>query len=125
MSSNSFAISLSVTYLFDIDVPPGSAKLLLRWTAPGDDGAEGTASVYDLRMSNSLITHDNFLQAAPILNVPAPHVAGTIESIELILPAGEYYFAIKVADEVPNWSPLSNVPYIIVGVFPPVFVIWE
>lgn len=94
-----------------IAVLPTENSLTLVWTAPGDDGNTGQASEYDIRMSNSTITDQNFLSAVQFSNIPTPKVAGQVESLTVAgLDTGmTYFFAIKSADEVPNWSGLSNV----------------
>jgi len=81
----------------------------LNWTAPGDDGDVGTASVYDIRYSTELITEENWDSAIQFEGEPVPQIAGSSESFEVELGSGTYYIAIKTADEVPNWSLLSNV----------------
>jgi chitodextrinase len=42
---------------------------------------------------------------------PPPKAAGTAESFVVtgLAPGTRYYFAVKTADEKPNWSALSNV----------------
>jgi len=86
-------------------------SVTLTWTAPGDDGNIGTASVYDIRYSTSPIDESNWDQATQVSGEPAPQAAGSAESFDVIglNPGTAYYFAIKTADEVSNWSPLSNV----------------
>jgi hypothetical protein len=86
-------------------------SVTLSWTAPGDDGHVGTASQYDIRYATVLITEANWVQATPVTAVPAPQPAGSSESFTVtgLQPATTYYFAMRVGDEVPNWSPLSNV----------------
>lgn len=86
-------------------------SISLHWTAPGDDGGSGTASMYDLRYSTSNITASNWDSAMQVAGEPAPHVAGTLESLTVtgLSPSTTYYFAIKTADEIPNWSAISNV----------------
>ncbi len=88
-----------------------SNSVTLTWTAPGDDGDQGIATVYDLRYSTSLISEANFSQATQATGVPAPQIAGSAESFTVtgLDPSTTYYFAIKTADEVPNWSAISNV----------------
>ncbi|HUW82308.1 MAG TPA: Calx-beta domain-containing protein, partial [Phycisphaerae bacterium] len=83
----------------------------LTWTAPGDDGSSGTASTYDVRYSTSPIDAGSFDTATQATGEPAPQAAGLAESFTVTgLAAGQnYYFAVKTADEVPNWSGLSNV----------------
>lgn len=88
-------------------------SLTLTWTAPGDDGLLGTASQYDIRYSNSAIDTEASWQAATVVsNPPAPQAPGSTETFTVIgLSSGtRYYFALKTADEVPNWSDLSNSP---------------
>jgi len=88
-----------------------SNSVTLSWTAPGDDGATGSASEYDLRYSTSAITEENFDAASQVAGMSAPQPAGSAESFEVtgLTENTTYYFAIKAADEVPNWSGLSNV----------------
>jgi len=88
---------------------PTSAQL--EWTAPGDDGMTGTASQYDLRYSTSAITSANFGSATRWLTTPAPGVSGSLQNTTItgLLPNTTYWFAMKAADEVPNWSVMSNV----------------
>lgn len=111
-------IVFSAIFIF---TPQTSAKLMaaaaspnsitLTWTAPGDDGSFGTASQYDIRYSLSPITDQNWDAATVASNPPVPQPAGSVENfvVDGLLPSTTYYFAIKVADEVPNWSVMSNV----------------
>ena len=84
----------------------------LTWTAVGDDDNTGQAASYDLRYSTSLITGSNWGSAVQVSGEPPPQPAGQTDSFTVTgLSAGTtYYFALKVGDEVPNWSSLSNVP---------------
>ena len=100
-------------------VPPGKAVAILSWTAPGDDGNVGTAYRYDLRMSEVPITEENFRQCTIIHSMPAPLLAGSLDTVFIEVSAGSYYFAIKTADEIFNWSTISNIPFAIKGVLPP------
>jgi hypothetical protein len=83
----------------------------LSWTAPGDDSLTGTAAQYDLRYSTASITATNFSSATRWTGTPTPTAAGTRQTATVagLQPNTTYYFAIKTADEVPNWSGLSNV----------------
>ncbi len=89
----------------------GSNSITLNWTAPGDDGDAGTAAEYDIRYSTSAITAGNWNAATQVAGEPAPQAAESQESFSVggLDPSTTYYFAMKVADEVPNWSGLSNV----------------
>ncbi len=110
-------------YPFGLDVTPPDAittldtamvldqGVVLRWIAPGDDGAVGTAQTYDLRYSQSPIDAANFSSATPVSVPPVPSAAGTLQNYVLLglAPNTVYYFAIKSRDEAGNWSALSNV----------------
>ena len=83
----------------------------LTWTAPGDDANTGTASTYDIRYSTSPITVANWGSATQSTGEPIPSAAGSTETFTVTALADNttYYFALKTADKVPNWSALSNV----------------
>jgi hypothetical protein len=84
----------------------------LTWTAVGDDGNTGMATTYDLRYSTDVITVGNVSSATQVTGEAAPRAAGQVETFTITgLAAGtNYHFALQVADEIPNWSALSNVP---------------
>jgi hypothetical protein len=87
----------------------GISSAVVRWTAPGDDGIEGTATSYDLRRSSAPITADNFATATPIA-APPPVAAGmTQEATVAVAPGTTVYVALRTADEVGNQSAISNV----------------
>ena len=90
---------------------PTHNSIILTWTAPGDDGNSGTASLYDIRYSHSAIADTNWTSSWRIYNEPKPRAAGEAETLLCIdLTADEtYYFALKTADEERNWSALSNI----------------
>ncbi|MFH2036335.1 MAG: fibronectin type III domain-containing protein, partial [Candidatus Zixiibacteriota bacterium] len=90
---------------------PTPNSVTLSWTAPGDDGTTGAAAVYDIRYSTSVITDLNWDLATQVDGEPSPQMAGTTEELTIVglEPSTVYYFAIKSADEIPNWSVLSNV----------------
>jgi hypothetical protein len=87
-----------------------TVSVSLTWTAPGDDGAAGTAAVYDIRYSKSPIDDASWAYASQVRGEPAPLTAGSAETFEVrsLAPGTTYYFALKAADEKPNWSGLSN-----------------
>jgi len=88
-----------------------STTVTLNWTAPGDNDNSGTAAVYDIRYSQSLITESNWASATQVTGEPTPQTAGSAETftVENLEPNTTYYFAVRTADEVPNWSEISNV----------------
>jgi hypothetical protein len=89
----------------------GLDSVRLGWTAPGDDGSIGTASVYQMRLSTSPITTTSWNAAVVIAGVPAPLPAGTRQTLTVrgLSRDTTYYFAIRTADDAANWSGLSNV----------------
>jgi len=93
---------------------PSGGTATLNWTAPGDDGAVGTASSYQVRYSTSAITDETLWNAAAAttLNVPAPAVAGTPQSMTVIglSPGLTYFFAVRARDDGSNLADLSNSP---------------
>ena len=91
---------------------PTSSSVTLTWTAPGDHGSSGTAVLYDIRYSTSAITDANWAAATQTTGAPAPQVAGTNQSFVVngLSPSTTYYFAMKTANEVWNWSGISNSP---------------
>lgn len=88
-----------------------AASIVLKWTAPGDDGKSGRASQYDLRYSTLPMTSANWQTALRVdgLARPLPYGNKEIVTVRGLLPSTTYYFAIKAADELWNWSPMSNV----------------
>jgi len=89
-----------------------SSSVTLTWTSPGDDGATGTATSYDIRYSTSNITNNtDFNNATQATGEPLPQAAGSNQNFTVtgLSASTQYYFAIKTNDEVPNTSGLSNV----------------
>jgi hypothetical protein len=91
---------------------PTGGTVVLNWTSVGDNGNSGTASVYDIRYSNVSINEGNWASATQCSNEPTPLVAGSTQSytVQGLSPNTNYYFAMKVADEVSNWSGILNSP---------------
>lgn len=90
-----------------------TAKATLSWTAPGDDGAVGQASLYDIRFSTSAINDINWAQATPVTGpFPAPQPATQSEQFVVKIPNAllgqTYHVAIRTRDEAFNWSGVSN-----------------
>lgn len=98
-------------------------SLTVDWTAPGDDGAIGTATLYDMRFSTTRPDTANVTNMATwwsaatvITGLPAPLVSGSAQST-VVTPAGgfkadsTYYFVLRTRDDVGNWSAYSNVAF--------------
>lgn len=90
--------------------PADYSTLRLSWTAPGDDGSNGTATGYDLRRAGAAISEGTFPAATVVSGVPAPHAAGYLERFDVTGLTAEttYCFALKTADEKANSSGVSN-----------------
>lgn len=88
-----------------------ATSVTLRWSAPGEDGAKGTASAYDIRWSTTAINASNWSAATQAASPPSPKAAGSIEThrVEGLAPGTSYHFALKSVDDRGNWSLLSNV----------------
>ena len=92
---------------------PTSTSITLTWTAPGDDGTTGTATTYDVRYrTGGAVVTTNWTAATQATGEPTPHSAGTGESFVVgsLSSSTVYYFGLETADEVPNWSAISNSP---------------
>jgi hypothetical protein len=94
----------------DLSASRGNGKVILRWTAPGDDGTIGAASHYFVRYNQTPLASENWRVALDVSGEPNPAPAGTAESMEaaIPLPAGTYHFGIISQDDVGNVSLLSN-----------------
>jgi hypothetical protein len=104
--------------LSGLAAPAGaSVSVTLMWTAPGDDGREGSVRTYEIRYSTTPLTQANFHLATRLSNPPPPRAAG-LRQIAVVSGLTEgltYYFAIKAVDEAGNFSPISNVAYFTSG----------
>ena len=89
----------------------GPDSVSLAWTAPGDDGTIGTATLYDLRVYDSPIDAGNWSLATPVSGLPAPRVAGSRQTVTVrgLTTGTVYYFALRTQDDAGNWSGISNV----------------
>jgi hypothetical protein len=85
-------------------------SVLLEWTAPGDDGAAGTAAAYIIRYGSGPIGEAEWPTAADVAGAPAPAVAGTRQSLVIdgLTPGQVYWFAMKVQDDAGLVSGLSG-----------------
>jgi len=138
----SFSWTMSSTHTFGLianavgppsvdDLPPAPiADLLttflrehdvrLEWTAPGDDNMSGQATLYELRYREAgPITQTNFANGSLVpTSVPQPAARREQVNVTGLSPDTLYWFAIRAADEVPNWSPISNVVEVLTPVDP-------
>jgi hypothetical protein len=88
----------------------GARYVVLQWTAPGNNGTVGRASQYDLRYSTSGPLNDTTFGQATQVPISAPGLSGSTETFNLtgLSPGTSYWIALRTADSVPNWSPVSN-----------------
>ncbi|MDD5688274.1 MAG: carbohydrate-binding protein [Elusimicrobia bacterium] len=93
-----------------------SNSITLTWTAPGDNN-NSSAFVsryipYDIRYSFSPITDANWNSATKVKDTITAQEKSRSEKFNILglSPSMKYYFAIKTADDVPNWSSVSNSP---------------
>jgi len=86
-------------------------KILLSWTATGDDGFTGQSTAYDVRYDTAPISNATWDSAQQVATAPIPGASGTREELEVsgLEPDTTYYFALRVADNVGNVSDLSNI----------------
>ncbi len=119
---NVSALSNTVTYTTPIVAPAAvndleasaesATSIELSWTATGDNGMVGVAHSYDIRFNLSPIgTNADFDIATELTGEPSPGVSGTLQSmtVDHLDSDTNYYFAMKVFDEMGNVSMLSNV----------------
>jgi len=99
----------------DLLAAPGAfpGEIRFTWTAPGDDGAAGTASAYEIKWAYAPITAGTFAAAADLdrwLGEPLPAAGGTPETLFVcgLDPDSTYHFALRAQDEVPNTGGVSN-----------------
>ena len=105
----------------DLAAKAGTGEVTLTWTAPGDDGRKGTATVVQIKHSRKSMlefaafpeqmkSHLPFWGAENVDGEPAPGAAGARESFTIRgLAPGKYWFALKTRDECNNQSAISNV----------------
>ncbi len=105
------------------DVPPagvtdlaatsdGVGRVVLTWTAPGDDGDKGQASIYSVLQTVSNTFSTTWGENAKVLqDVPLPKAAGSAERLVItgLIPGQTYNFQLRAEDDVGNLSPPSNV----------------
>ncbi|XP_059504093.1 calcium-activated chloride channel regulator 1-like [Stegostoma tigrinum] len=118
----------------NVDIPPCKVtdlqatltqnKVVLEWTAPGEDYDQGAAAHYEMRMSDNLLQlRDNFTTAALInLTDLDPRPFGSRETVTFVPESIELkngtslYFALCAYDKQDQSSEMSNVARIYVFV---------
>jgi hypothetical protein len=105
------AVPATTTDLHIAEFSQGSNSVELKWTAPGDDGTNGRAKSYSVRMrSGSPISEANWESSVEVLPAPTPSQAGLIDSVTVsgLAPDVFWYFALKTTDNACNTSAISN-----------------
>jgi hypothetical protein len=101
----------------------GDSTVMLRWLAPWDDPGTGVAAKYEIRYQRGELALPWWESATPIVEMESTAAYfGLVETATVsgLEPYETYQFALKAADEVPNWSEVSNVAEIYVPpVIPP------
>jgi len=83
----------------------------LSWTSTGDDFFTGIASFNDIRYSKDKSTLLEWENAIDPIGEPPPIDPENEQSVIIgnLQPNTTYWFAIKIGDEIPNWSSISNI----------------
>jgi hypothetical protein len=91
-------------------------SIRLTWRAPSDRGGDAV-SVYDIRYDTIPITEGTWGLATQATDEPVPQAPDSPELIEItgVTTGVRYYFALKSADAVGNWSNLSNLVSYVIG----------
>ncbi len=86
-------------------------SVTLNWTAPGANGSDGKATVYDVRYSVVPLDSAGFSSATEAIGEPIPSISGTTESFVLtgLSPTTTYYVAVKSKNFFGNTSLMSNI----------------
>lgn len=88
-----------------------SGSVILRWTAPGDDGDEGRCQSYKVRTATiPIITEQNWHEASEKFGTPEPGMAGTIETMTAVncYPGTFLYATVRAVDDFGNLGPMGN-----------------
>jgi hypothetical protein len=83
----------------------------LSWTAPGDDGNQGTVASYIVKYSSTPLTSGNFDTGGITIAPPTPLPAGSLQGacVDILDSGTPYWFALRSYDEAGNASPVSNI----------------
>jgi Leucine-rich repeat (LRR) protein len=84
--------------IFDLRVQSvGPTSVTLAWTATGNDDTIGTATAYDMRISDTIITEENWDSAQAVTGLPQPSPYGTTDTMSVtgLMTDSTYFFAIR------------------------------
>jgi hypothetical protein len=98
-------------------IASGDSTVTLRWLAAGDDPTSGIAAKYEIRHQCREQVDPWWASAEFDLEVSSRAAYwGLFETVTIsgLIPMERYYFAVRAADEVPNWSGMSNVAEVLV-----------
>ncbi len=99
-----------------------ATQLTLAFTAPGDDGSDGTAAAYEVRWATFPIDASNFA-SANLTPTGAPLPGGSLETITIgVPPETTLWVAMIAVDEQWNTSGVSNV---VTATTPAGTILWE
>ncbi len=98
----------------NLDIPKKSGQtLVLKWMVPGEYPGEQPATAYDIRYSTNPIGSDTatwWANATQCTGEAYPAPAGAIDSFMVTLDLTQtYYFAMRLLDDRPNYSEISNI----------------
>jgi hypothetical protein len=103
-----FAVPDAPTGLVATDVGP--AKVTLQFVEPGDDGAVGAVSGYQVHIrANSEMTPENFADSPTVAADVTPAGPGNLATLELagLLPETDYWVGVRAHDDCYNESPIA------------------
>ncbi len=114
---------LSLSLYAEVSVEYKNEGIYIIWVAVGDDARYGTATAYDIRYTVTSETDMGLWDAYQ--HSVVPDVSGSAEEVRVNLPPEKYRFAIRVRDEMWNWSPWSNEVVIdLREIEPPIMMEW-
>ena len=92
-----------------VQLGPTAGSVVLTWTATGDDGSTGNVSGGAFRIDYD-ITSKSWDVNTYRVHIGTSYAAGSPQSYTIggLTRGQTYYFVLWAADEVPNWSSVSN-----------------
>jgi hypothetical protein len=95
----------------DLFASGGCTKIQLTWTAPGDDGMTGTATMYDVLRSTAPIGPGSGGTVIAELTPSGPGGTPEVYYDEVGKCSPRYYYAVHARDDVGNWADWGNSPW--------------